>query len=121
MTTINALFSDRGSGPYSKAIKVKVVAREAKARPYRGKDGSEKAVLTSGVSDGERVIKVICYDPAKFNKFKVRIWWKKLYSSLQNLNGKFKATNSHIAVSNITIYNFMKTNPSIFISLGTIY
>ena len=77
MASISTAF--KGKGPYSQALKVKVVAVESKTRQYKGSDGSDKASLTSAVSDGDNVIKLVCYHTTKFQKFKVRI----------SLNSKF--------------------------------
>ena len=72
MTSISTVFSERGTGPYSKALKVRVVAVEGKPHNYRAKDGTEKSVLTSAMSDGGRIVKAVCYDSTKFPKFKVK-------------------------------------------------
>ena len=35
---------------------------------YRWTGGSEKKALHTAISDGERVVKLICYDQTKFHK-----------------------------------------------------
>ena len=35
---------------------------------YRGTDGSEKKALHTAISDGERVVRLVCYDQTKFHK-----------------------------------------------------
>ena len=67
MATISSTFSDRGTGPYSRPLKAKVVSTDEPVN-YRGKDGSEKKALHTAISDGERVVKLVCYDQAKFPK-----------------------------------------------------
>ena len=67
MTTISSTFSDRGTGPYSRPLNVKVVSTDEPVN-YRGTDGSEKKALHTAISDGERVVKVICYDLTQFPK-----------------------------------------------------
>ena len=60
MTSIKKVFKENKTGPYSLGVKVKVVARD-EVQIYK-KDGEDKSVLTCAVSDGEEVMKVICYD-----------------------------------------------------------
>ena len=67
MATISSTFSDRGTGPYSRPLKVKVVSTDEPVT-YRGTDGSEKKALHPAISDGEQVVKLVCYDQAKFTK-----------------------------------------------------
>ena len=69
MTSIDAAFTERGTGPYSLALKVKVVAVKP-AEVYR-KDGEEKRVINFAMSDGITTAKGICYDAAKFCKLQV--------------------------------------------------
>ncbi|XP_052243517.1 uncharacterized protein LOC127853222 [Dreissena polymorpha] len=69
MTSIDAAFTERGTGPYTLALKVKVVAVKP-AEVYR-KDGEEKRVMNFAMSDGITTAKGICYDPAKFCKLQV--------------------------------------------------
>lgn len=71
MSNISAIFAEKGSGPYSKALKVRVVAVDDEPIKYRGKDGNQKSSLNCAVSDGNRVILAVCYDPSKFGRFKV--------------------------------------------------
>ena len=77
MVSISTAF--KGKGPYSQDLKVKVVAVEGKPKQYKGSDSTDKASLTSDVSDGDNVIKVVCHHTTTFPKFKVRI----------SLNSKF--------------------------------
>ena len=67
MVTISSTFSDRGTGPYSRPLKVKVVSTDEPVN-YRGTDGSEKKALHTAISDGERVVRLVCYDQTKFHK-----------------------------------------------------
>ena len=60
MTSTNKVFGEKKTGPYPLGLKVKVVARDD-VQSYK-KDGEEKEVLTCAVSDGEEVLKVLCYD-----------------------------------------------------------
>ena len=53
-------------------LKARVVAAEASPRQYKGNDGADKSSLTSAISDGETVMKVVCYNSTKFAKLKVR-------------------------------------------------
>ena len=71
MASISTVFKDRGTGPYSKALKITVVAVDDQPLTYKGKDGTAKASLSSAGSDGERIVKIICYDPTKFSRFTV--------------------------------------------------
>lgn len=64
------MFKERDNGPYSKPLKVKVVARSEIIK-YSGADGTEKQSLAVAVSDGTTVIKVTCYDCAKYSKLAV--------------------------------------------------
>ena len=86
MTSINTVFKERGAGPYNKALKLTVVAVEDKPLTYKAKDGTPKASLSSAGSDGERVIKITCYDPTKFSRFTV---------SSSQFNATLAIFNSH--------------------------
>lgn len=57
-------------GPYDKGIAVLVMGVNTIVK-YRGKDGTEKEVQTSVVTDGQKAIRVVNYDPLKFKYFKV--------------------------------------------------
>ena len=67
MAKISSTFSDRGTGPYSRPLKVKVVSTDEPVTD-RGTDGSEKKALHTAISDGEQVVKLVCYDQTKFPK-----------------------------------------------------
>ncbi|XP_052236049.1 uncharacterized protein LOC127847850 [Dreissena polymorpha] len=64
MTSIDAAFAEQGTGPYSLALKVKIVA--VKLAEVYWKDGEEKRVMLFAMSDGNTTAKGICYDAAKF-------------------------------------------------------
>lgn len=66
MTSISNMFKERDNGPYSKPLKVKVVARSEIIK-YSGADGTEKQSLAVAAT----VIKVTCYDCAKYSKLAV--------------------------------------------------
>ncbi|KAH3727198.1 hypothetical protein DPMN_053127 [Dreissena polymorpha] len=69
MTSIDAAFTERGTGLYSLALKVKVVA--VKPAEVYWKDGEEKRVMNFAMSDDNTTAKGICYDAAKFCKLQV--------------------------------------------------
>ncbi|KAH3708585.1 hypothetical protein DPMN_068040 [Dreissena polymorpha] len=59
MTSIDAAFAERSTGPYSLALKVKIVAVEPSEIYW--KDGEEKRVMNFAMSDGNTTAKGICY------------------------------------------------------------
>ena len=64
------MFGNRGSGPYSRPLKVKVIKRD-EAMTYRGGDGNQRQALSCAVSDGSSTAKLVCYDPAQFSRLSV--------------------------------------------------
>ncbi|XP_052242484.1 uncharacterized protein LOC127852570 [Dreissena polymorpha] len=69
ITSINAAFAERGTGPYSLAFKVKIVA--VKPAEVYWTDGEEKRVMHFAMSDGNTTAKGICCDAAKIGKVQV--------------------------------------------------
>ena len=68
MSAINDLFDKRDSGPYSKPLRVVVVASD-EASKYRGQDGSERKCMSTAISDGTTCILCKVYAETKFSKF----------------------------------------------------
>ena len=70
MSSIESMFGNRGSGPYSRPLKVKVIKRD-EAMTYRGGYGNQRQALSCAVSDGSSTAKLVCYDPAQFSRLSV--------------------------------------------------
>lgn len=70
MSTLGPVLRQRSSGPLQKTLKVVVVATLPPS-PYRSKEGEEKMVLTTAVSDGETVVRCTVFDKEKLPRFKV--------------------------------------------------
>lgn len=70
MSTLKDAFQQKGSEPYTKPLKVTVVACN-QPQSYSNSAGEEKRCMHCAVSDNVNVAKVIVYDDSKFAKFQL--------------------------------------------------
>ncbi|KAH3729687.1 hypothetical protein DPMN_055665 [Dreissena polymorpha] len=69
--SIKLAFGNRASGPYKTPMRVCIVAVDEEPSTFRGKDGTERKVLACAVSDGCKVVRVVCYASNLFGRLKV--------------------------------------------------
>jgi hypothetical protein len=72
MAGIKDVLCHKGPNPYENKITLKVVATDNVVH-YTNKDGQQRSSLACAASDGTDVVKVVCFDAAKFPKIKVYI------------------------------------------------
>ena len=60
----------KGAGPYGQSIKARICAT-ASLIPYTGQDWTNKQAMTVDLCDGDKCIRLVCYDAGKFPKLRV--------------------------------------------------
>lgn len=110
--TFDDVFKERSTGPYGKPIKCRVVAID-KPYEYKAKNGNNMKAQVAAVSDGGKVLILLCYDQTKFKFLEVI---HQFFSNSSSLKFSLKVEKLK-NITSINGFNTYKSNKLVSILL----